>query len=151
SGALLVSALVALTLTPAMCRVFLKKDKAHGDGKLSQLAEKGYTAMFRGYERTLGIALRNRRTTLIIVFIVAAITGALYWAIPKGFYPQQDTGIIYGSTESSPDVSVAEMGRLQLSAVDRIRDDPAVADIYSWINGDGGTGRMVIALKPFHK
>ncbi len=150
SGALLVSALVSLTLTPAMCRVFLKKDKAQDGGKLSQLAEKGYTAMFRGYERTLGLALRHRRVTLAVVLVVAAITTALYWAIPKGFYPQQDTGIIYESTETTPDVSVEAMGKLQLQVADRLRGDPAVADVYSWIYGDGGSARAVIALKPFN-
>ena len=149
SGALFVSAIVSLTLTPAMCRVFLKGGNPHSKSRIALWAEDMYMSLYRAYERTLVYAFRFRRATLFTVFAIAALTVLMYWQSPKGFFPQQDTGLIICSTEAAPDISVPAMGRLQLAAVSRIEKDPDVGDTYSWINGDGGSGRIIVALKPF--
>src|SRR5439155_59947 len=113
-----------------------------------------FDGMLKFYERTLDLALRFRFITLLVFLGVLASTVGLFVMIPKGFFPNQDTGIIIGITDAAQDVSFGAMERLQKQVNDVVLQDPAVAGITSSVGaGSGGqtanNGRMYIQLKPF--
>ena len=108
-----VSALVALTLTPMMASRFLKSHDEEKHGKLYKLSERGFEAMANGYARALDAALRHSFITLMMFLCTVAATGYLFVKIPKGFFPQQDTGIIFGTTVAGQDISFPAMYKLQ--------------------------------------
>jgi len=146
-----VSAFVSLTLTPVMAARFLRQADETRHGRLYALSERGFNAMLHGYERGLDLVLRHRFVTLLVFFATAALSVWLFIVIPKGFFPQQDTGLITGISEASQDVSFAKMQELQerLGAV--VQRDPDVASVAMAIGGTGNalnTGRMYITLKP---
>jgi HAE1 family hydrophobic/amphiphilic exporter-1 len=145
-----VSAFVSLTLTPVMAARFLRQADEARHGRLYALSERGFNAMLHGYERGLDLVLRHRFVTLLVFFATAALSIWLFIVIPKGFFPQQDTGLITGISEASQDVSFAKMQELQerLGAV--VQRDPDVASVAMAIGGTGNalnTGRMYITLK----
>ena len=147
-----VSLIVSLTLTPMMASRFLKPHTGEVQhGKLYQLSEKFLDTMLRGYEWGLDLVLRWRFTTLCVFFATVALSGYLFVVIPKGFFPQQDVGLITGITEGGQDISFKEMSRLQSEIGTIIQKDPAVASIAMAIGGGGNAlnnGRMFITLKP---
>jgi HAE1 family hydrophobic/amphiphilic exporter-1 len=148
-----VSALVALTLTPMMASRFLKPHDEERHGKLYKLSERGFEAMANGYRRGLDLALRHSFITLMIFIATVAATGFLFVNIPKGFFPQQDTGVVFGTTVAGQDVSFHEMYKLQEKVGAIVQADPAVATIAMGLGtGVGATsqnyGRMFITLKP---
>jgi HAE1 family hydrophobic/amphiphilic exporter-1 len=147
-----VSLIVSLTLTPMMASRFLKAHTGEVQhGKLYQLSERFFDTMLRGYEWGLDLVLRWRFTTLMVFFGTVALSGYLFVIIPKGFFPQQDTGLITGITEGGQDISFAEMSRIQAGIGAIIQKDPAVASIAMAIGGGGNAlnnGRMFITLKP---
>ena len=151
--AVMVSALVSLTLTPMMCARFLKhQTKQHG--LAYRIVERFFDALLNGYRRTLDIALRFQFATLMVFFATLGVTVYLYMAIPKGFFPSQDTGVLLGITEAGQDVSFGEMARRQVLAADIVAADPAVQAVSSSIGAGlggqtGNNGRMWITLKPF--
>ncbi|NML46713.1 MMPL family transporter [Ramlibacter sp. G-1-2-2] len=148
--ALLVSALVSLTVTPMLCRMFLGLERGRRPGRLTQVLEAGYARLAAGYAKGLDQVLRRPSLALTATVGVLVATVALYIAIPKGFFPQQDTGQILGSTEARTDISFQEMSRRQLRVVRRLVTDPDVANVYSWINPSPlNQGRLVINLTPF--
>jgi len=148
--ALLVSAVVSLTITPMLCRVLLGLELGQRPGRLTSLLESGYTRLAGAYGRALDRVLRHSALTLAVTLCVLAATVALYVIIPKGFFPQQDTGQIVGTTEARTDISSPAMARSQLEVVRRLVADPDVANVYSWINPSPlNQGRLVINLKPF--
>ena len=154
SIAVLVSAFVSLTLTPMMCARFLTHD-AGRHGRIYRAIEAGFDGMLAFYRRTLDIALRFRFLTLLVFLGTLALTAALYVYIPKGFFPQQDTGVVVGVSEGAQDVSFTEMYRLQTKLNEVVAADPDVAGFSSTIGaGIGGqtanNGRFYIALKPWH-
>ncbi|MDQ8698225.1 multidrug efflux RND transporter permease subunit [Hyphomicrobium sp. LHD-15] len=148
-----VSAFVALTLTPMMCSRFLRVEREVRHGRLYAWSERGFEAMLRGYERMLDVCLRHRFLTLMVFFATIAVTAMLFITIPKGFFPQQDTGLLQGTSEAGQDVSFAEMMRLQQQLGVIIGKDPDV-ETYAMAIGAGGasaslnTGRFFITLKP---
>jgi HAE1 family hydrophobic/amphiphilic exporter-1 len=148
-----VSAFVALTLTPMMCSRFLRAEREVEHGRLYAWSERGFQAMLRGYERMLDVCLRHRFLTLMVFFATIAVTAMLFITIPKGFFPQQDTGLLQGTSEAGQDVSFAEMMRLQQQLGVIIGKDPDV-ETYAMAIGAGGasaslnTGRFFITLKP---
>jgi len=149
----LVSAVVSLTLTPMMCARFLKHHTAQ-HGLLYRIIERFFEALLGGYRRTLDIALRFQFVTLMVFFGTLACTAYLYTQIPKGFFPNQDTGVVVGLTEAGQDVSFAEMARRQVAATAIISADPSVAAVSSSIGAGlggqtGNNGRVWITLKPF--
>src|ERR1700742_2522054 len=150
-----VSLVVSLTLTPMMCSRFLRPHTGHEQhGKFYQWSERGFDAMLRGYERGLDLALSWRRTTLVIFFATLALSVYLFIIIPKGFFPQQDIGLISGTTEASQDISFAEMARQQEALGAIAQADPAVATVGSVIGGNGragNNGSMFITLKPLEQ
>ena len=108
-----VSAFVSLTLTPMMASRFLKSHDEERHGRLYNLSEKGFVALANGYERGIDFVLRHRFATLLTFIGTVIATGYLFVVIPKGFFPQQDTGILFGTTEAGQDVSFHDMYRLQ--------------------------------------
>jgi hydrophobe/amphiphile efflux-1 (HAE1) family protein len=154
SLAILVSAVISLTLTPMLCSRFLRADAAASKpGKFSRACEQGYQWLLGHYETGLKWVLRNQPFTLIIALLTMVATVWLYAVVPKGFFPQQDTGVILGTTEASQDISFPAMAALQQKVSRVVLADPAVATIGSFIGAGAGSstvnnGRMFITLKP---
>jgi hydrophobe/amphiphile efflux-1 (HAE1) family protein len=150
--AIAVSVIVSVTLTPMMCAYLLSTHGA-GTGVVSQTLERGFVAIQRGYEAVLSLALRFKLATLMVMLASVVATGVLFAGIPKGFFPQQDTGMITGITEASADVSPAQMAELQRSVIDVIAKDASVANATGYIGPGGPTvtennGRLFVLLKP---
>ncbi len=151
--AIAVSAFVALTLTPMMCSRFLVAETETSHGRLYRFTERGFDLLLGAYERALDVVLRHRFLTLMTFFATVTATVMLFIAIPKGFFPQQDTGLIQGTSEAAQDVSFAEMMRLQEQLGDIIAKDPDVLTYAMAIGAGGSTaalnnGRFYITLKP---
>ena len=147
-----VSMVVSLTLTPMMCARFLRShSEAPRHGRLYQLSERGFEAMLHAYERGLDLALRWKLTTLIIFFATLGLSVYLFTIIPKGFFPQQDIGLITATSEAAQDISFAEMKRRQEALGAVVMADPAVASAAMVIGGTGragNNGNVYITLKP---
>jgi HAE1 family hydrophobic/amphiphilic exporter-1 len=149
--AIFVSLVVSLTLTPMMASRFLRAHKETKHGRFYQWSERAFDAMLHAYERGLDLALRWRLTTLGIFFATLALSVYLFVIIPKGFFPQQDTGLISATSEAAQDISFADMKRHQEELGDIVRADPDIASVAMSVGGSGGalnTGRMFITLKP---
>jgi hydrophobe/amphiphile efflux-1 (HAE1) family protein len=152
SVSLVLSLLISLTLTPMMCARLLKPEsKEHGC--VYRFLERGFDGLLNAYEAGLKIVLRHRFATIMSMVGTIALTGYLYVIIPKGFFPQQDTGLIIGQSEAAQDISYAAMAERQQALLNAVMRDPAVASIGSAIGAGGGTttvntGRVFIALKP---
>jgi HAE1 family hydrophobic/amphiphilic exporter-1 len=148
-----VSAFVALTLTPMMASRFLRSQREERHGRFYQFTERGFAKMLRGYETCLDAVLRHQFVTFCVFLATLACTIYLFIVIPKGFFPQQDVGMITGISEAGQDVSFAEMMRRQEALGEVISKDPAVAT-YAMSLGVGGStstlnnGRFFISLKP---
>ncbi len=148
-----VSAFVALTLTPMMASRFLKPETDVHHGRLYNITERGFDIMLRGYERMLAVAMRHRFLTLLVYFATLGLTIYLFVVIPKGFFPQQDTGLLTGISEAAQDISFADMMKKQEALGEIVAADPAVATVAMAIGAGGPTasvnnGRMYITLKP---
>jgi HAE1 family hydrophobic/amphiphilic exporter-1 len=151
SMTIVVSAVVSLTLTPMMASRFLKSAKEAHHGRLYALSERGFGAMLKGYERGLDLVLKFRFVTLMVFLATLALSVYLFEIIPKGFFPQQDTGLITGISEAAQDISVADMMRHQAELGAIVQKDPAVDHVAMAIGGAGNAannGRMFITLKP---
>ena len=149
-----VSAFISLTLTPMMCSRFLSHEHGH-HGWAYRMVEKFFEALLGGYRRTLDIALKYSFITLLVFFATAGTTAYLFVKIPKGFFPQQDNGVLIGITEGSQDISFAEMSRKQLELGKIVGEDPDVAGYSSSVGAASGSpannGRIYVALKPFEE
>jgi hydrophobic/amphiphilic exporter-1 (mainly G- bacteria), HAE1 family len=151
SMAIVVSAFVSLTLTPMMASRFLKPPNQAHHGRLYALSERGFEAMLSAYERGLDIVLRFRFVTLCVFFATVALSVYLFVIIPKGFFPQQDVGLITGISEAAQDISPAAMMRHQQTLGEVVLKDPAVDHVGMFVGGSGNSpnnGRMFISLKP---
>jgi hydrophobic/amphiphilic exporter-1 (mainly G- bacteria), HAE1 family len=146
-----VSMIVALTLTPMMASRFLR---GHGEikhGKFYQWSERWFDAMLHAYERGLDLALSWKRTTLLVFFATLALSVYLFVIIPKGFFPQQDNGLITATSEASQDISFEAMKARQEELARIVMQDPAVATVAMVIGGSGragNNGNLFITLKP---
>jgi multidrug efflux pump len=146
------SAVLSLTLTATMCAHWLKERETHVQpGPIAVWLEKGFDALLNFYKRGLDWVLSHQVTTLLLTVATVAVTVGLAFIIPKGFFPQQDTGLILGVTEASPDVSFPRMMQLQRSAVEVLKQDPDVDVVTSFIGVDGtnptpNTGRISLSL-----
>ena len=151
------SALISLTLTATMCAHWLKeRETSRAPGPIANWLERGFDASLRAYQAGLDWVLSHQITTLILTFLTVAVTVGLAFVIPKGFFPQQDTGLVLGVTEASPDVSFPRMIELQRNAVETIRRDRDVDMVTSFIGVDGtnqtpNTGRLSLSLVPRDK
>jgi multidrug efflux pump subunit AcrB len=149
---ILVSVVVSLTLTPMLCSRVLKDDHTTKHGRFYTLLERGFDALLAGYRTGLDLVLRHQRLTLLSFVATVAATVYLFVVIPKGFFPQQDTGVIYGTTEAAQDISFTDMVDRQLAVTDVVGRDPAIGHWVSTIGGLGtnppNTGYVRIGLKP---
>jgi hydrophobe/amphiphile efflux-1 (HAE1) family protein len=150
--AIAVSVVVSVTLTPMMCAYLLGSGHGASPGALSRGLERGFVAIQAGYEAVLRLALRFKPLTMAVMLASVAATGVLFAGIPKGFFPQQDTGMIAGITEASADVSPSQMAELQRNVIDIIAKDPSVANATGYIGPGGPTvtennGRLFVLLK----
>ena len=155
SVALILSAVIALTLTPTLAALVLTDPHAARRGRLYQWSERVWERVLHGYERTLRGALRFR---LLLMMLNLALIAATFWmlmVIPKGFFPSEDTGMIFGFTQASPDTSFMGMADAQQRAAVVVMQDPDVLSFGSAIGGNGSsglnTGRMFISLKPWNE
>jgi hydrophobe/amphiphile efflux-1 (HAE1) family protein len=153
SVAILVSGVVSLTLTPMLCGRFLKSEDRHSQrGSIMQWSERGFDAMHKFYERSLKWVLNHEYLMLIITVAVIVATIILYFIVPGGLFPQQDTGQMQGTTEAAQDISFAAMQEKQDVVVKGVMADPAVQAVGSFFGGGTGSalnnGGMFISLKP---
>jgi hydrophobe/amphiphile efflux-1 (HAE1) family protein len=153
SVSLLLSLVISLTLTPMMCARLLKDEAHRQHGRLYRVFERGFDNLLALYEHGLKIVLRHRFITLMVMLGTIALTGYLYVVIPKGFFPQQDTGQIVGITEAAQDISFPAMAQRQQALVDILLKDPAIESVSNYIGPGGPTatlnqGRVFIVLKP---
>ncbi|SAL06054.1 AcrB/AcrD/AcrF family membrane protein [Caballeronia calidae] len=153
SAAIVMSALVSLTVTPMLCG-WLIKAPGSDRGRLAvfeRWLERGFVAMERAYERGLDRVLRHQKVMLGVTVATIVVTGALFVAIPKGFFPQEDSGLIMGIAQAAPDVSPRSMAARMQQLGHIIEADPAVDNVYYWIgpNPTVSQGRVMINLKPF--
>ncbi|SDR62791.1 hydrophobic/amphiphilic exporter-1, HAE1 family [Rhizobiales bacterium GAS113] len=148
---IVVSAAVSLTLTPMMASRFLKPPKEAHHGRIYALSERAFDGLLRGYERGLDLVLKFRFITLRVFFATVALSGYLFVIIPKGFFPQQDIGLITGISEAAQNVSPTDMARHQEALGQVVLQDPDVDHLAMFIGGSGNAsnnGRMFITLKP---
>jgi len=149
---ILVSAFVALTLTPMMCSRFLRPESGERHGRLYMASERAFEALLDGYRATLDIALRHHRVTLAVFIATLFATAYVFVQIPKGFFPVQDTGLIVGISEGAQDTSFAQMVERQLALGRVISADPDVATVGMAVGALAGQtlndGRVFITLKP---
>jgi HAE1 family hydrophobic/amphiphilic exporter-1 len=153
TSALILSLIISLTLTPMMCARLLKDQSHKQHGRLYLSFERGFDALLKLYARGLRVAISHRFVTLIIMLSTIVVTGYLYVIIPKGFFPQEDTGQIVGITEASQDISFPAMVERQQALVDIVLKDPAIESVSNYIGPGGPTatlnqGRVFIVLKP---
>jgi hydrophobe/amphiphile efflux-1 (HAE1) family protein len=155
SASILVSAMISLSLTPTLCARFLHAENHAGDGPFSQWLEGRFAACFDLYREGLNWVLAHGRLTLAFTFASLVATILLYGVVPKGFFPQQDTGFISGVSEASQDISFSAMEKKQKALAKIISSDPAVDYVISNIgSGNGGAlnnGRFFISLKPMEQ
>jgi multidrug efflux pump len=152
--AILISALVSLTLTPMMGARLLRPAHGRATGRWLAAADAAYERLVRGYGRALDVVLAWPRLTLAFFVLTLAATVGLYLAVPKGFFPVQDTGLLQVITEAPPGVSFQAMSERQQALADAVLRDPDVQALTSAIGVDGvnatlNSGRMQIALRPF--
>jgi len=152
STAIIVSMLISLTTTPMMCAYLLKDERTVTHGRLYQISERGFTRMLSAYSRTLAWVLKHPGPMLTLLLLTIALNFYLMDIIPKGFFPQQDTGAITGSVRGPQDASFPVMDNSVLQLEKVIKADPAVANVIAYTGGNGASngGFVYIALKPLN-
>jgi multidrug efflux pump len=153
--AIAVSTVVSLSVTPMICAYFVKAGPSKDATWLDRRVEGVLSRMIRFYDRTLSFVLGHRALALMAFVATIALTTMLYIKVPKGYFPQDDTGLIFGGTQASTDISYEAMETLQLKAMDIVLADPAVSGLGSSVGGGGGPGgasvnrgRLFVNLKP---
>jgi len=153
SVAVIVSAVVSLTVTPMMCARLLRAHDQERPGWIARVFERGFDATLAFYRVTLAWAMRRQALVLGVFAATFVGTGVLYLVVPKGFLPLQDTGVIVAVTEAAQSVSYARMAQIQGRVVESIRRDPDVVSVVAFVgvgsvNATPNNGRLTIVLKP---
>jgi multidrug efflux pump len=154
SVAIMVSLLVSLTTTPMMCAKFLKPHSGQKHNRIYLISERAFDSMLAVYDRGVCWVLRHQRITLAIALATICLNVYLFSVIPKGFFPQQDTGSLGGSIQGAQDISFGAMSAKLKQFSDILIQDPAIDTVEAFAGGSGGggsavnTGRMFITLKP---
>ncbi len=153
SAAILVSLIISLTATPMMCSRLLKHERPEGHGRAYRLSERFFKGMAGAYEASLAWALRAPGFILAILMLTIAVNVYLLDIIPKGFFPQQDNGVIFGGALGAQDISFQQMSKLMQEFVQRIKSDPAVDNVMAFTGGQGSTngGFIFLGLKPLNE
>jgi HAE1 family hydrophobic/amphiphilic exporter-1 len=151
--AILISGFVSLTLTPMLCSRFLRPPGKEKHGRLYLFVERFFNGMRHGYERTLARVLQYRRTVLAVTIILTAVTGLLFYRMPMGFLPTEDTGQIFAFTEAAQGISFDDMMAHQQRLAAIVAKDPNVEAFMSAIGASGSSvannsGRIFMRLKP---
>jgi multidrug efflux pump len=150
SAAILVSMCISLTATPMMCSLLLRPEAEEKHGWFYRGSERVFNWMLRVYERTLTVVLRHPAFTLTVLLLTVAVNIYLLDIVPKGFFPEQDNGTVYGGIEGAQDSSFIAMNALTQRFVQIIKADPAVANVFAFTGGQGATnhGFVYLGLKP---
>jgi multidrug efflux pump len=150
STAIVVSMAVSLTTTPMMCARLLKKEPPGNGGRLSQVTERGFDAILQLYRRSLTWVLGHPAPALAVLVTTIGVNVVLMITIPKGFFPQQDTGILVGGMQGPQDASFAVMNDSVQRVVSAIKADPAVENVIGFTGGNGASngGTIAVSLKP---
>jgi multidrug efflux pump len=155
SAAILVSLVVSLTATPMMCSKLLKHQRPEDHGRLYRASEKVFDQILRLYDRSLTWVLRHPAPTLAVLLLTIGVNVYLLSIVPKGFFPQQDTGRITGGIQGAQDSSFNAMKQRMTRFVEIIQSDPAVASVVAFTGSGGGTttntGRVFVSLKPLEE
>jgi multidrug efflux pump len=151
--AIVLSAVVSLTLVPMLCALMIRHRPGHQRSRFDRAAERGFDWIIARYDGGLTWVLDHQTITLIVALLTLIVTALQYIEIPKGFFPVQDTGAIQGITSASQDISFKAMVQKQQALADAILKDKDVANLSSFIGVDGtnmtlNTGRLLISLKP---
>ncbi len=154
SMAILISGLVSLTLTPMLCSRWLKphrEGEEEEEPEWSKKLEHGFNQLLGLYQQTLEAVMRYRRATLILTVTSLLVTIFAFAIMPKGFFPLEDTGFVFASTEAAQDISYDAMVAKQRQVAEIVRADPAVKNVFFAVGGGGGggslnTGRMFFSL-----
>ncbi len=150
--AIIISAVVSLTLTPMMCARLLKTGE---EGPLAKAVARGFDSIIAQYGKILRVVLNHRAATMLVFGATLGLTAALYFDVAKGFFPSQDTGLIQGIVEAPQNTSFAAMGEQQQAIGRMVLQDDAVQSVSSFVGVDGvnttpNVGRLLINLKPRH-
>ncbi|MBR7070542.1 MAG: multidrug efflux RND transporter permease subunit [Oxalobacter sp.] len=149
---ILVSLFISLTTTPMLCALLLKQRKQQPQGTVGRIfgrSEHFFAWLQSGYEKTLGWAINHRRLTLMILLATIAFNIFLYIIVPKGFFPQQDTGRMFGAIRADQSISSKAMEKKMLHFVDKIQEDPAVDKVAGYTsNAQTNSAHMFLSLKP---
>src|SRR5580692_9643729 len=149
SISIMISLAVSLATTPMMCAVLLRSDTGEGHGWLYRMSESFFDAMLNAYRRTLGIALRHPALMMLVLAAVLGLNFYLYGVIPKGFFPQQDTGRLTGSIQADQSISFQLMQKKLTQFISIIKNDPAVETAVGFTgNGQTNSGFVFVSLKP---
>jgi multidrug efflux pump len=153
SAAIAVSMAVSLTTTPMLCARFLKAHDAGKHGVIYRMSEQGFVRLNSGYKTTLGWVLRHQRLIFALAIVMVFVNVGLYYVVPKGFFPQQDTGRISGMIIGDQDVSFDAMKVKMAEYIRIVRQDPAVQNVLASVGGGGAqnTARMFVILKPLNQ
>jgi hydrophobe/amphiphile efflux-1 (HAE1) family protein len=154
SIAVVASAFVALTLTPMMCSLFLTREHDRPQGRISRAFEKFFDRAVAGYDAGLNWVFRHQLLTLLSTIALVVLTAFLYVIIPKGFFPEQDTGFLFGQLEAREDSSFESIARMENEVSQIIQRDPAIYGLVGFAGATGGnsseaTARIFIQLQPF--
>jgi multidrug efflux pump len=149
SISIMISLAISLATTPMMCAVLLRSDSGEGHGRLYRASERFFEAMLNAYRRTLTIALQHPGSIMLILATVLGLNFYLYGVIPKGFFPQQDTGRLVGSIQADQSISFQLMQSKLTQFVTIIKNDPAVETVVGFTGGgQTNSGFMFVSLKP---
>ena len=149
SAAVVVSLLVSLTMTPMMCARWLKHEPEVKKNRLNTFAERCFNALLHGYQRTLDVALRHSLLTILVLVATICLNVYLYIIVPKGFFPQQDTGRLSGNIQADQGISFQMMQKKLADLMAIVQRDPAVENVVGFIGGgQRNTGFMFASLKP---
>ncbi|HEY4878223.1 MAG TPA: multidrug efflux RND transporter permease subunit [Candidatus Acidoferrales bacterium] len=153
SVAILVSLAISLTTTPMMCSRLLKNHEGEKHGRLYNLSEKFFEGLLSFYERTLTWVLEHHGLTLTVLLITIGVNVFLFMIVPKGFFPEQDNGSVFGGIQGAQDISFQAMQDLTLRFVQKIKTDPAVLHVGAFTGGGGAvnTGFIYLSLKPLNE
>jgi multidrug efflux pump len=155
SVAILISMVISLTTTPVLCSLLLREESGQKHGRVYGWIESAFERLVRGYERSLRWVLRDHSGLVLVLFFVTMALNLLYLTrLPKGFFPQQDTGVLMGGIMGSQDASFLKMDAALKRCVSIIRSDPGVQNVVGFTGGSMGTsntGFLFISLKPLNQ